>query len=79
MHEHLVGYICGALDGEEHLAVEEKLGVDQEVRRSLEKLRSFLAPLECDREDCCPPEGLAARVCNVMKNQSGRPPAEGFA
>jgi anti-sigma-K factor RskA len=66
MHEHLVGYVCGALEEEEFQAIQQLLDADQEIRRRLEMLRRFLAPLECEREECCPPPGLATRVCQCV-------------
>ena len=77
MHEHLVGYLCGALEADEIQSIEESLARDEAFRSRLEALRRSLAPLECEREECCPPDGLAARVCKTLF--SSPPPAQGFA
>jgi anti-sigma-K factor RskA len=80
MHDHLVGYLCGALEPEEVQIVEQGLNRDQEFRRCLDKARQLLAMLECDREECCPPEGLAVRVCQMlMARRHQQPPTEGCA
>jgi anti-sigma-K factor RskA len=79
MHEHLVGYVCGALEADEVQLVEQNLNGDEEFRRCLERVKLILAPLECDREDCSPPDGLAARVCQMLLSRKRPPSAEGFA
>jgi hypothetical protein len=67
MHDHLVGYLCGALEAEEITLVERTLAGDQEVCRQLQVLRLAFVCLECDREDCQPPDGLAARLCEKIR------------
>jgi hypothetical protein len=67
MHDHLVGYWCGALEAEEITLIEKTLASDQEIYRQLQILRLAFAVLECDREDCQPPDGLAARLCQKIR------------
>jgi hypothetical protein len=67
MHDHLVGYLCGALEAEETRLFEKTLDGDQEVYRQLQILRLAFVMLECDRQDCQPPEGLAARLCEKIR------------
>ncbi len=67
MHDYLVGYVCGALEIDEIALVEKSLHADQELRRKCDLLRLALRPLDSDREDCCPPEGLAKRCCQRIR------------
>ncbi len=67
MHDHLVGYVCGALEIEEATLFEKTLNGDYELRRQFEILRLALRPLDGDRDDCCPPEGLAKRCCQRIR------------
>jgi anti-sigma-K factor RskA len=79
MHDHLVGYCCGALEADETELVEQSLTADEEFRRCVERVKRLLAPLECDREDCSPPDGLATRVCQMLLARKEPPSAEKFA
>jgi anti-sigma-K factor RskA len=70
MHDFL-GYLCGALEVEETTRFEETVTQDGEIRRQLEIHRRALVPLSGDCEECCPPESLAARVCEMLRKSRG--------
>ncbi len=74
MHDH-VGYLCGALELDEITVFEQILARDGELRRLVELHRKTLILLDGDREDCCPPQGLAARCCERIRTaRTGDPP-----
>ncbi|MCA9260353.1 MAG: hypothetical protein KDA61_14175, partial [Planctomycetales bacterium] len=64
--EQLLGYVLGALEPEEHAAVEARLAVDEALRAEAAKLRSSLAPLDEDLPGYDPPAGLAGRTCRLV-------------
>lgn len=66
MREQLMGYLLGALDAAEHEAVELALEFDPRLRDELDRMAGCLDPLRADREHHAPPEGLAARTCEVV-------------
>lgn len=68
----LIGYLCGALEYEELLIVEKYL--DGELRRKIEILRFAFRPIECDREECCPPKGLTKRVLQPIRERTTATP-----
>jgi len=61
--EHLLGYLLGALDEEEHQQVERALECRPELREQLDIIKHRLGPLACDRDHLVPPAGLAKRTC----------------
>lgn len=61
--EHLLGFLLGALDDDEHRQVEQSLHADPRLRAELDHLKRSLEPLELDREHHEPPPGLARRTC----------------
>lgn len=68
MSEHdLLGYLLGLLEAEEHRRVEELVQSDETIRVQVEVLRQCLEPLACDAEHPEPPEGLAVRVCQTLR------------
>ena len=67
MHDELIGYLLGALNGEEQTLVEKYLAVEAEARSKLEILRRGLEPLEADGGHLDPPEGLAVRTCQLVR------------
>lgn len=69
MHDELVGYLCGALEVEEITLIERSLDGDEQLRSRLEIIRLAFLPLECDREECCPPDGLAKRFCEKLRSK----------
>lgn len=62
MDENLIGYLMNALDPDEHRRTELYLRDNAEARNRLEKLRSALEPLACDRDQPAPPAGLVERT-----------------
>jgi hypothetical protein len=67
MHDELIAYLLGALDGEEQSLVENYLAVEAEAHSKLKILRRGLEPLEADGGHLDPPEGLAIRTCQVVR------------
>ena len=67
MHDELIGYLLGALDGDELALVEEHLAARPDADCHLEILRRGLEPLEADDGHLDPPEGLALRTCQVVR------------
>ncbi len=65
-HEHLLGYVLGALEPREHEQLEHELAKDPELARQVEALTARLQPLECCRETDYPPPGLASRTCAAV-------------
>jgi len=59
MREQLLGYLLGALDAPEHLAVESELKKNSHLQQEMELLAASLAPLEADQQPYLPREGLA--------------------
>jgi hypothetical protein len=63
-HEHLLGYVLGALEPYEHEQLERELASDPELARQAAALAARLQPLEhCRTTEPCRP-GLASRTCN---------------
>lgn len=77
VREHLLGYILGALDEDEHRQLDEQLKTDPRLRAELASLQRSVAPLEADREHHDPPPGLALRTCCRVIESSERSGAEG--
>src|SRR5947208_16413620 len=72
MNEHLVGYLLDCLDEGTHRAVDRYLEASAEGRRSLERLRTALAPLEADRGDREPPRDLLIRTLTQIAEHGAR-------
>ena len=68
-HEHLLGYVLGALEPLEHEQLERELAKDPRLAHQAELLAARLQPLEAGREIEPPPEGLAARCCSMIFDQ----------
>ena len=68
--EHLLGYLLGALEPEEHELVERALENDPQLMEDLDRLSDKLEPLAHDREHHEPPTGLALRTCAWLATQS---------
>lgn len=68
-HEHLLGYVLGALEPLEHEQLERELAKDPRLAHQAELLAARLQPLEAGRETESPPEGLAARCCSMIFDQ----------
>jgi prepilin-type processing-associated H-X9-DG protein len=66
MREKLLGYLLGALDGPEQEEVRRELDRDPQLQRDLQRLEANLAPLEHQRWQYDPPEGLAEETCQLV-------------
>ena len=73
MHDNLLGYLLGALDSEETAHVEQSLMSDEAIGCRLALLRRALQPLECAPEPTSPPEGLAERTCQRIREARQSP------
>ncbi|MGE0605613.1 MAG: hypothetical protein AB7O62_00705 [Pirellulales bacterium] len=67
MHAQLLGYLLGALEPDEHEAVELALSRDEQARHQLQLLRRGLEPLRFDADDYDPPAGLALKTCQKVR------------
>jgi hypothetical protein len=65
MDDRLIGYICGALEVEEITLFEQCC--DDQMRMQIEIVRLAFVPLDGDCEDCDPPDGLARRCCEKLR------------
>lgn len=82
MREHLLGYLCNALDPAEHDLVEQRLAQDAQLRNDLEAIDRALQLVRADRALHDPPSGLSQRTCDFVFRQAlvataveGRPAA----
>ena len=66
MQENLLGYLLGALDGEERDDIQKRLDYDPQLREQLAELETQLIPLERERWQHEPPAGLAAATCKFV-------------
>ena len=66
MREHLLGYLLGALEDDEHQQVRRQLERDPKLRHDLERLKTHSEPLLLERDCHEPPAGLAARTCELV-------------
>lgn len=65
-HEHLLGYVLGALEPREHEQLERELAKDPELALQVAALSARLQPLESCRDVEAPPAGLATRTCAAV-------------
>lgn len=70
--EQLLGYILGALDGEEHRHVAARLQREPELFHNLDSVRRSLRPLQAVARVYEPPAGLAERTCRMVLAARGR-------
>jgi len=73
MKDHLLGYLCNALDEAEMRDVEAALAhpiKGQGVAHDLTVLRRALAPLERDRNPIVAPSGLASRTLDFVRSNT---------
>ncbi|MEQ8791457.1 MAG: hypothetical protein RIC55_34660 [Pirellulaceae bacterium] len=75
MREHLLGYLLGALDEDEHVEVSQRLEQDPQLRKQLERLESRLESLGPPDDFEQPPVGLAERTCHFVASQKVELPA----
>jgi hypothetical protein len=71
--EQLLGFMLGALEGDERAEIETQLGSDPECRKELALLRRQLEPLSALRQDFTPPVGLAERTCRYVAEHRAAP------
>src|SRR5438105_2091469 len=75
----LIGYLFDLLDPDDRAALGKRLAGDPAGLVRLKALREAVAPLEADRADPDPPEGLAvrtvARMAAYLVAHEPRPPA----
>lgn len=69
MKEHLLGYLVGALDSEDHETVEKHLREHPHLHADLERLRRGIEMLAVDVGHIDPPHGLAVRTCKVVADR----------
>ena len=74
MRDHLIGYLLGALEPNEHEEVEAHLGRDPDLRRELDLIARALSPLSADKACHEPPTGLAHRTCDFVATQAKATP-----
>ncbi len=74
--EQLLGYLLGALDDDERLAVESQLDNDPSLQAELEELKRSLSPLAVDFDDEEPPSDLTRRTCSYVARESRIVPVE---
>ena len=67
MHETLLCYLLNALEEDEARRVEEMLAANEAVRQQLELLRLALLPLGTNQRHDEPPQDLAARTCQLVR------------
>ena len=72
MHDDLIGYVLGLLETEEQTSIDRLVDADAEVRWHVEVLRRELVAFEVAREHHSPPEGLAVRTCERLRNVAER-------
>ena len=79
MRHDLLGYLLGALDADERVAIENQLLVDPELREQLRVFQARLELLELSDQTLDPPQGLAERTVAAV-NAGGRdaPPTPVF-
>lgn len=73
MQENLIGYLLGALDGDEQADIQQRLEYDPELREQLREIEAKLIPLEQERWQHEPPAGLAAATCKFVFEQKATP------
>lgn len=76
MKDHLLGYLCNALDEDDMRDVEAALADPQQGQRlahDLDILRRAFTPLECDRNPVPVPAGLASRTLDFVRSNTSAP------
>lgn len=68
--EDLLGYVLGALDAEQHEALEKKIEADPQLDEQLLDVKAQLAPLELLSESSGPRPGLARRTIEMVAAQT---------
>ncbi len=72
MDENLLGYLLGALDGPEHEEIRKQLDAEPQLRARLAEWEARLAPLERERWQYEPPEGLATATCEMVARRASQ-------
>jgi hypothetical protein len=78
MREHLLGFLVGALEPDEHDAVEAELRGSSDLKRALDELRVAAEPLSWDQQHYAPPDGLAARTVDYVSRRKVAIPIREF-
>ena len=68
MVNELIGYLLGALDADEHSAVEQAVQSNPDIQRKLEVLRKGLRPLMIGVGEVDVPAGLSERTCRTIRD-----------
>ncbi|MCA9188827.1 MAG: hypothetical protein R3E01_08940 [Pirellulaceae bacterium] len=79
MQHDLIGYLLGALDSDEQQEIRRSLEHDAELRQELTRLEHRLAPLEKERWQYDPPDGLAAATCELVARHQHADSLQGIA
>ena len=69
MQAKILGYILNALEDEEARCVEDMLAASDAARRQFELLRLALLPLGNNQRHDEPPQDLAARTCQLVREE----------
>lgn len=72
MQDQLIGYLLGALEPAEQLAVERQLRDDATLRSELHLLQRMLAGFDVDRGSYDPPEGLTEQTLELVAGHTSR-------
>ncbi|MCH2398031.1 MAG: hypothetical protein MK364_02895, partial [Pirellulales bacterium] len=71
MRHDLLGYLLGALDADERVAIEQQLKIDPQLREQLREYQARLCLLGMSDQDRDPPGGLAERTVHAMAPGDG--------
>ena len=75
MRHDLLGYLLGALDADERVAIEQQLKIDPQLREQLREYQARLGLLGMSDQDRDPPGGLAERTVHAVAPDDGDSPA----
>ena len=74
MRHDLLGYLLGALDADERVAIEQQLKIDPRLREQLREYQARLGLLGMSDQDLDPPGGLAERTVHAVAPDDGDSP-----
>lgn len=72
----IIAYLTGQASEAEIVQFKARIGVDSDFRNQVERLESWLAPLNRDVEDVTPPEGLLESIMSDIHDQETGTPAQ---
>ena len=75
MRHDLLGYLLGALDADERVAIEQQLKIDPQLREQLRVYQARLGLLGMSDQERDPPGGLAERTVNAVNPDDRAAPA----